>query len=639
MPLSTTALPTLLFDAFLRPSALSPCLPAAKYSPGSSFSFTTCCTSLGTSNSSTLIRLFCQNHAIPATNSCTHPLPLAIASVAFADSPAWSTTSCRLLQPLLQSLLHLCVIYRTAACALEWVIVVGYPAGLPAAYLFLPALAFFKLRFVLHELHLALGYVRLIIHRPASTTGADPRLCRLQPGSVGVVPLLARSASVLPLCGVAAVPSQAGTDPVWTVEELGLVGTRAALFAALLVAVSPLQVFDSQSALLTGRWCFSCLAIFPFALYAGIRERRTTALVLGVVAMILAVRAHPVAALLVGGPALWLAASYARPDRLKAAWSQPSVRLGSVVALLIIAAITIKLLPILQSWVSMHDRNPGMGQFLLPTKRANGPKQALLLLAFLEGLTLPVALAAAAGVYLLWRQRDRTLGVFLRWLALFPMAFIALVSTRTPVSTFYPCLRRRCSMWRSACLLDYLTRVDWKLRPQVAHAGDHPARDAHIRRSDAGVAISQRAPVRVPDGGPMARAAVGSRRRGVLRSAHGGDGALSEGTEGREAAAERRGVTRSDERHPGLRARRRALGGGSSTGPRVSHQLEGGGSGRLDVPELPASHDDRHGAAGFPAAVPSGIPLPSSRPRSVGLERPGLGRQLDGHALARQHVS
>ena len=140
------------------------------------------------------------------------------------------------------------------------------------------------------------------------------------------------------------------------------------------------------------------------------------------------------------------------------------MRWGSVVALLIIAAITIKLLPILQSWVSMHDRNPGMGQFLLPTKRANGPKQALLLLGVSRepdaarrpgrcGRGLPsvaaarphprrfpgVAGAVSHGVH---RARlDPDAGLDVLFLPAAPVFYVA-----------------------AGVFLDYLTRVDWKLR-------------------------------------------------------------------------------------------------------------------------------------------------------------------------------
>jgi uncharacterized membrane protein len=258
--------------------------------------------------------------------------------------------------------------------------------------------------------------------------------------------------------GVLAVPAMyAVTRP--------LAGTRAALFAGLLVAVSPLQVFYSQFA---RYWSlvFLLSAIFPFALYLAARDRSTRAAVLGLVAMILAVLAHPVAALLLGGPALWLAWTYARPERLKAAWRHQGVRWAIIAAVVVVAAITVKLLPVLHAWISMHDRNPGMGQFLLPTKRANGPKQALLLLAFLEGLTLPVALAAAAGVYLLWRNWDRTLAAYLLWLALFPLAFIALISTRTPVSTFYLLPAAPVFYLSAGVFLDHLFRIDWVVRPQ-----------------------------------------------------------------------------------------------------------------------------------------------------------------------------
>jgi hypothetical protein len=124
------------------------------------------------------------------------------------------------------------------------------------------------------------------------------------------------------------------------------------------------------------------------------------------------------------------------------------------------------MVPILQDWISMHDQNPGMGQFLRGPKRGHGIKQMVLLTAYLESLTLPVVLGGAAGVYLLWQKRDRTLGLFLASLALFPLAFIALLSARTPVSTFYLLPTAPVFFVGAGVFLDRVFQVDWNLRPR-----------------------------------------------------------------------------------------------------------------------------------------------------------------------------
>ncbi len=258
--------------------------------------------------------------------------------------------------------------------------------------------------------------------------------------------------------GVLAIPAF-----YWSTRRL--VGTRAALFGTFLLAISGWHVFFSQFA---RYWSlvFFFSAIYPFALYVGVRQRNTRALVLGIVTLILGVLAHPVAALLVGGPAIYLLARYARPRYLKRAWSYTGFRWGAAVAVVVLVAISIRLIPILQAWITMHDKNPGMGQFLLRPPMAQGVKQILLLVAYFEGLTLPVTLAAVAGIYLLWRERDRELGVYLASLVIFPLAFIALISVRTPVSTFYLLPTAPVFFLGAGIFLDRLFATGWNLRPR-----------------------------------------------------------------------------------------------------------------------------------------------------------------------------
>ncbi len=258
--------------------------------------------------------------------------------------------------------------------------------------------------------------------------------------------------------GVLAIPAV-----YWTTRRL--VGTRAALFAAFLLTVSGWHVYFSQFA---RYWSLVFLfsAIYPFALYVGVRERNGRALALGFLCLVLGVLAHPVAALLVGGPAIYLIAKYARPRYLRQAWTYPAFRWGAAVALLLLVALSFRLLPILHGWISMHDRNPGMGQFLLRRPVAQGLKQVLLLTAYFEGLTFPLVLAAAAGIYLLWRERDRALGIFLACLAVFPLAFIALISIRTPVSTFYILPTAPVFFLGAGIFLDRLFAIDWTTRPR-----------------------------------------------------------------------------------------------------------------------------------------------------------------------------
>ena len=244
-----------------------------------------------------------------------------------------------------------------------------------------------------------------------------------------------------------------------------LIGTRAALLGALLLTVSGLHVFYSQFA---RYWSlvFLLLAVYPYALYVGVREGNRRALALGLLTGVLAILAHPVSILLVGGPAIWLALTYLRPRYLREAWSHKSFRWGAALTVVLAGVISARMLPFLQDWISMHDQNPGMGQFLLGPKRGNGIKQMVLLTAYVESLTLPVVLGGAVGIYLLWRERDRTLGLFLASLAVFPLAFIALVSVRTAVSTFYLLPAAPVFFMGAGVFLDRLFQVDWNVRPR-----------------------------------------------------------------------------------------------------------------------------------------------------------------------------
>ena len=252
--------------------------------------------------------------------------------------------------------------------------------------------------------------------------------------------------------------------PVIHVVSRRLAGARAALFGTLLLTVSELHVFYSQFARYWSLVFFLC-TVYPYALYLGIRQRNRRALFIGLLTGVLAALAHPVSVLLVGGPMIWFVASYVRSRSLRQMWSNRGLRWGALVAAILVAAIALRFIPVLQYWISMHDTNPGSGQFLNRPK-ANGIKQIVYLAAFVESLTLPVALSAAAGIYLLWRGRDRFLAHYLMSLALFPIAFLTLLSARTPVSTFYLVPTLPVFFIGAGVFLDRLFEVDWKLRPQ-----------------------------------------------------------------------------------------------------------------------------------------------------------------------------
>ncbi len=244
-----------------------------------------------------------------------------------------------------------------------------------------------------------------------------------------------------------------------------LLGTRTALFAALLLTLSGLHVFYSQF----GRYwslVFLLSAVYPYAIFIGLRERDRGALATGIVTGLLASLAHPASVLLVGGPMIWLAVTYVRPHRLKALWARPRIRWGALALVALTAAVIVRCIPFLQSWIAEHDAHPGSGQFLLRAPVPMGVKQIFYLLAFVDGLTVPLVLTATVGIYLLWQGGGRIVATLFLSIALFPIAFLTLISLRTPVSTYYLLPTAPVFFMGAGYFLDRIVSIDWKLGPR-----------------------------------------------------------------------------------------------------------------------------------------------------------------------------
>jgi hypothetical protein len=160
----------------------------------------------------------------------------------------------------------------------------------------------------------------------------------------------------------------------------------------------------------------------------------------GAVAALLAALAHPVSVLLLGGLGVWVVTVYLKRAQLARLWAQPRVRWGAFAAAVLAVVIALRFIPMLQQWVLQHDKVPVSergGEFLLHSPGGRGVKQMSLLLAYVVNLTPPLVLAGLLGIYILWQRRERDLALLLVCLFLVPIAFIALVSLRTAVSTFY----------------------------------------------------------------------------------------------------------------------------------------------------------------------------------------------------------
>lgn len=250
--------------------------------------------------------------------------------------------------------------------------------------------------------------------------------------------------------------------PVFYLVSRRLLGTRAALLSTLLLVLSPVHVYYSQ---LARYWSvvFLFSAIYPYALYLGIRERNRRALALGLVTGVLAVLAHPVSALLVGGPGLLMIARL-RTEHLARLWRQQTFRFAALLIVILSAAVAVRYIPILSGWIGAHDA-PHVREHLRDPGRP-GVKQIVYILAYVDSLTLPLVLAGVLGIYLLWQGRDRSLAIFLASLAVFPVAFLTLVSFRTPVSTSYLVPVAPVFFMGAGLFLDRLFEVEWDLRPR-----------------------------------------------------------------------------------------------------------------------------------------------------------------------------
>ncbi len=267
--------------------------------------------------------------------------------------------------------------------------------------------------------------------------------------------------------GMRLVPAIAGTLAIPATYFVGrrVVGSRAALFAALLVTVNPTQVLYSQ---LARYWSLVFLfsTIAPFALFLGVRDRSGRMIALGVVATVLAGLAHPTAVIAVGGPVLLLLAGLRR-EQVVQLWSYPAVRWGAAAMAVVLALALYRFVPLLYGWISMHDQMPGYGQFLLPNQRAPGVKQLVRLTALADSLTVPVVLAALAGVYLAWRSAaHRQTALLLASVAGFHIGFLLMVSFRTSVSLYYLLPSTPAFFLGAGLFLSWLSRGDGAIRPR-----------------------------------------------------------------------------------------------------------------------------------------------------------------------------
>jgi uncharacterized membrane protein len=259
------------------------------------------------------------------------------------------------------------------------------------------------------------------------------------------------------LAGVLAIPA------VYLVTQR-LAGTRAALFAALLLTVSGIHVYQSQYA---RYWSlvFLVSTIYPYAIYLGIREHNPRTLALGILVGALAVLAHPVAGFLVGGLIVWFVISDIGRDYARRLWKHKTLRWGVLAFVVLVGVITIRYLPVLGEWIQEHDEGVTQDNLLhLPGRP--GFKQIALLLSYIEGVTVPVALAGMVGIIWLWQRRERALALLLACLLICPTGLLVLLSFRTPVSITYLLPTAPVFFIGAGVFLDRLADAELGLRPR-----------------------------------------------------------------------------------------------------------------------------------------------------------------------------
>lgn len=193
-----------------------------------------------------------------------------------------------------------------------------------------------------------------------------------------------------------------------------LLGSRAALLAGVLLLFNPWHLAYSQM----GRYytlVFLLAVASGTALYLGVVERNGRWIAAGVAATVLAALAHPTGALPAIGFLAWFAAHAARrTSGRRRAWLLGGVAAAGVAGIVLA-------FPLLSQWSGL-EQEWGIGGLQVG-------------LSYAVRLGAGTALAAAAGVALLWIDERRELARFLAAAVVVPLVLIAVLGLGVAVHT------------------------------------------------------------------------------------------------------------------------------------------------------------------------------------------------------------
>lgn len=197
---------------------------------------------------------------------------------------------------------------------------------------------------------------------------------------------------------------------------------RVALAAAALVALNPWHLYWSQSARYYSL-VFLLTALFPVALYLGVKRRSVVWIAGGLILTCLAFLAHPSSALVLGAFVVWLGGRVV--GRLIRDRKKPGLREFVTVALVGvgIAIAAIRIWPLLVSWYQMDHEW--------------GHDALILMLSYADWVALPITVIAAAGFLWMARGEERQKAVLLGTFVVLPALLLMLATYLVPVSTAY----------------------------------------------------------------------------------------------------------------------------------------------------------------------------------------------------------